>query len=79
MELNQVDTYQWELPKSGNMRVPGVVFADEAMLTRGQQNEPLQQVANVATLPVIVKASLAMPYMHWCYGFPICVFAAFDW
>ena len=79
MELNQVDTYQWELPRSGNMRVPGVVFADEAMLTRGQQNEPLQQVANVATLPGIVKASLAMPDMHWGYGFPIGGVAAFDW
>ena len=79
MELKQVDTYQWELPKSGNMQVPGLVFADTDMIAGGQQNEPLKQVANVATLPGIVKASMAMPDMHWGYGFPIGGVAAFDW
>ena len=79
MELKKINAYQWELPRSGNMRVPGMVFADKDMITRGQQNEPLKQVANVAALPGIVKASLAMPDMHWGYGFPIGGVAAFEW
>ncbi len=79
MELKKIDTYQWELPRSGNMQVPGLVFADKDMIAGGQQNEPLKQVANVATLPGIVKASMAMPDMHWGYGFPIGGVAAFDW
>ena len=79
MKLKRVSQYQWELPRSGNMQVPGMVFADEGMVAGGQQNEPLKQVANVAALPGIVKASLAMPDMHWGYGFPIGGVAAFDW
>ena len=79
MKLKRVDTYRWELPRSGSMRVPGMVFSDERMLAGGQQNEPLKQVANVAVLPGIVKASMAMPDMHWGYGFPIGGVAAFDW
>ena len=51
MKLKKIDTYQWELAKSGNMRVPGMVFADEGMVAGGQQNEPLKQVAGVAALP----------------------------
>jgi len=79
MKLKQVDTFQWELPRSGNMRVPGLVFASKELAAGGQQNEPLKQVANVAALPGIVKASMAMPDMHWGYGFPIGGVAAFDW
>jgi len=79
MELNQLSPYQWELPKSGSMRVPGMVFAGKEMITGAKQNEPLKQVANVAALPGIVKASMAMPDMHWGYGFPIGGVAAFDW
>lgn len=79
MELKPIDKYTWELPKTGNMRVPGVIYADRSMLAGKEHNEPLKQVANVATLPGIVKASLAMPDMHWGYGFPIGGVAAFDW
>ena len=79
MELKKIDAYQWELPRSGSMRVPGVVFANKNMIAGGKQNEPLKQVANVAALPGIVKASMAMPDMHWGYGFPIGGVAAFDW
>ena len=79
MKLKKISQYQWELPRSGNMLVPGVVFADQHMIAGGQQNEPLKQVANVAALPGIVKASMAMPDMHWGYGFPIGGVAAFDW
>ena len=79
MGLKKLDSYHWELPRTGNMRVPGIVYATASMLERADQSEPLKQVANVATLPGIVKASLAMPDMHWGYGFPIGGVAAFDW
>jgi tRNA-splicing ligase RtcB (3'-phosphate/5'-hydroxy nucleic acid ligase) len=77
--IRQIDKYRWEVPKTGAMRVPGIVYATEPMLKGDSQNEPLKQVANVATLPGILKASLAMPDMHWGYGFPIGGVAAFDW
>ena len=79
MKLKKISPYQWELPRSGHMRVPGMVFAGQDMIAGGKQNEPLKQVANVAALPGIVKASMAMPDMHWGYGFPIGGVAAFDW
>jgi tRNA-splicing ligase RtcB len=79
MELRQITPYKWELPKTGKMRVPGIIYAEHDMLRGKQHNEPLKQVANVAQLPGIVKSSLAMPDMHWGYGFPIGGVAAFDW
>jgi len=79
INIKKIDKYRWEVPKSGQMRVPGMVYATEAMLKDADQQEPLKQVANVATLPGILKASLAMPDMHWGYGFPIGGVAAFDW
>jgi tRNA-splicing ligase RtcB len=79
ISLKKIDKYRWEVPKTGDMRVPGIVYATESMLRGDAQNEPLKQVANVATLPGILKASLAMPDMHWGYGFPIGGVAAFDW
>ncbi len=79
MELKQITPYKWELPKTGKMRVPGIIYAESDMLQGKEHNEPLKQVANVATLPGIVKGSMAMPDMHWGYGFPIGGVAAFDW
>ena len=79
IELRKIDKYRWEVPKTGEMRVPGIIYASEKMLKGEKQNEPLKQVANVATLPGILKASMAMPDMHWGYGFPIGGVAAFDW
>lgn len=79
MEIKKIDQYRWELAKTGDMRVPGIIYATESMLEGSPQKEPLKQVANVATLPGIVKASFAMPDMHWGYGFPIGGVAAFDW
>ena len=58
---------------------PAFIYAERDMLEGKEHNEPLKQVANVATLPGIVKGSLAMPDMHWGYGFPIGGVAAFDW
>ena len=79
MDIKKIGQYKWELPMTGKMRVPGLIYADLSMLEGKAQNEPLKQVANVATLPGIVKASFAMPDMHWGYGFPIGGVAAFDW
>jgi tRNA-splicing ligase RtcB len=69
--------FEWEIPRSGKMRVPGVIFAGED-LVREMDDKVWEQVANVATLPGIVKASYAMPDAHWGYGFPIGGVAAFD-
>ncbi len=67
----------WELPMHGRMRVPGVLYADED-LVRGLDDKVCVQLANVATLPGIVRAAYAMPDAHWGYGFPIGGVAAFD-
>lgn len=79
MKIQKIDDHRWRIERSGQMRVPGIVYATAAMLDQLQQEEALQQVANVATLPGIVEASLAMPDIHWGYGFPIGGVAAFDW
>lgn len=68
---------EWEIPLHGAMRVPGVIFADEA-LARQMDDKVYQQALNVATLPGIVSASYVMPDAHWGYGFPIGGVAAFD-
>ena len=79
MELRKIDEYRWEVPKTGQMRVPGIIYAGESMIESIKQEEAVKQVANVATLPGIIRASLAMPDIHWGYGFPIGGVAAFDW
>ncbi len=78
--LQRIDDYRWEIPKSYSpgMRVPGLVFADEKLLSKIRGDQSLQQVANVAHLPGIVRYSLAMPDIHWGYGFPIGGVAATD-
>lgn len=78
--LKRIDDYRWELPvtyKKG-MRVPGLIFADEKILPAVKADEAVEQVANVAHLPGIVGHSLAMPDIHWGYGFPIGGVAATD-
>ncbi|MDZ7699197.1 MAG: RtcB family protein [Deltaproteobacteria bacterium] len=78
ISLKQVDAYRWRIPKTGAMRVPGLLFSSSKLI-RSVRNDPcLAQVANVATLPGIVHHSLAMPDIHWGYGFPIGGVAAFD-
>src|SRR4030042_729497 len=71
--LRKIDDYRWEIPTSykPGMAVPGLIFASEAMLTHILEENAFQQVANVAFLPGIVGYSLAMPDIHWGYGFPI--------
>jgi tRNA-splicing ligase RtcB (3'-phosphate/5'-hydroxy nucleic acid ligase) len=76
--LERIDATRWRIPKTGSMYVDGVVYADEALLPEVHGDRSLEQVANVATLPGIVGHSLAMPDVHWGYGFPIGGVAAFD-
>ena len=60
------------------MHVPGVVFATDSLIEKAVEDRAIEQVANVATLPGITKASYAMPDIHWGYGFPIGGVAATD-
>jgi tRNA-splicing ligase RtcB len=78
VKLKKIDDYRWEIPRSGAMRVPGLIYASEKLLKAMGTDEASKQVANVAQLPGIVRYSLAMPDMHWGYGFPIGGVAAFD-
>ncbi len=77
IRLKKIDNNRWMIPKTGNMRVPGLVFSSPQLIEAVQQDQSLIQVANVATLPGIVKQSLAMPDIHRGYGFPIGGVAAF--
>src|SRR5919112_2721014 len=77
-EIQRIDAYRVRLPKSGGMRVDGLFYASTAMMNDIREDESLQQVRNVAHLPGIVGASLAMPDIHWGYGFPIGGVAAMD-
>jgi tRNA-splicing ligase RtcB (3'-phosphate/5'-hydroxy nucleic acid ligase) len=78
--LKKLDDYRWEIPMEFDpgMRVPGLIFCDEKLLETVRKDQALKQVANVAHLPGIVKYSLAMPDIHWGYGFPIGGVAATD-
>jgi len=78
--LRQIDDVTWEIPKDykPGMRVPGVIFATSKLMDSIVQDKAPEQVANVAHLPGIQKASLAMPDIHWGYGFPIGGVAAMD-
>lgn len=79
IELEKITDCLWEIPKIGGMLVPGRIYTSEQMLKTSLQNdEALKQVINVAHLPGIQKYSLAMPDIHWGYGFPIGGVAATD-
>lgn len=77
-KIQKIDAYRWRIPKEGKMQVDGIVYADEHMMKEIQKDESLQQVINVSYLPGILLHSLAMPDIHWGYGFPIGGVAAFD-
>lgn len=78
IRIEKIDDYRWKIPRHEGMRVPGIIYTSEALLKRMGTDESPRQVANVAYLPGIVKYSLAMPDVHWGYGFPIGGVAAFD-
>ena len=75
MRLRRIEGDLWEIPREGGMRVPGRVYA---VGPPAPDDPALQQVANVAHLPGILRFSLAMPDVHWGYGFPIGGVAAVD-
>ena len=78
IEFERIDDYRWRIPARSGMNVPGLVFASSEMLGSISGDRSPEQVVNVARLPGIVGNSIAMPDMHWGYGFPIGGVAAFD-
>src|SRR5437588_2227391 len=72
-DLHRIDDTLWEIPASArpDMRVPARVFADAELLESILQDTSLDQLRNVATLPGVVDAALAMPDIHQGYGFPV--------
>jgi tRNA-splicing ligase RtcB len=72
-ELEQIGEVLWEIPAAArpDMRVPARVFADRELLAAIERDASLEQIQNVATLPGIVEAALAMPDVHQGYGFPV--------
>ncbi|MDW8321220.1 MAG: RtcB family protein [Armatimonadota bacterium] len=79
-KLERIDTYRWRIPKDykKGMRVDGVIYASAQLIEHIVQDQSPEQVANVATLPGIQSYSIAMPDIHWGYGFPIGGVAAMD-
>ncbi len=78
LKVERKGDYRYEIAPQGNMRVPAVVFASPSLLPDIMSDKSVEQAANVATLPGIVRASFAMPDIHWGYGFPIGGVAATD-
>ena len=78
--LEQIDACRWRIPRSykPGMRTDGIIYADDVLMEAIRQDKSPEQVANVACLPGIVGASLAMPDIHWGYGFCIGGVAATD-
>jgi tRNA-splicing ligase RtcB len=79
-QLIKIDDYRWKIPENykTGMRVPGLIYASREMLESIREEQTPEQVANVAFLPGILGYSLAMPDIHWGYGFPIGGVAAMD-
>ena len=78
LQIERLDANRWRIPRQGGMRVDGIVYASGEMMAGLRDDASLTQVANVAHLPGIRGASLAMPDIHWGYGFPIGGVAATD-
>ncbi|MFA4991316.1 MAG: RtcB family protein [Candidatus Omnitrophota bacterium] len=79
-KLEKIDSFRWRIPRSykSGMRVPGLMYASEPLIQEIINDKAPEQVANVAFLPGIVGYSLAMPDIHWGYGFAIGGVAATD-
>lgn len=67
MEPKKISEYTWKIEKQGNMLVPAIIFASDALMKKIKEDRTLQQAANVATLPGIIKHSLTMPDAHEGY------------
>jgi len=77
-KLQKINNFKWRIPAHGKMRVDGIIYASQEIIN-SVEDGALQQVANAATLPGIVKASLAMPDIHYGYGLPIGGVIATSW
>ena len=71
LQINKIAQNIYEIPMTEGMNVPGRIYASDKLMEHIKQDNAAQQVANVAYLPGIVKFSMAMPDIHWGYGFPI--------
>jgi len=78
VQLEPAGDFTWTVRRAGAMNVPGLIFGDRHIIDAVRRDQGAQQVANVATLPGIVGHAIAMPDIHWGYGFPIGGVAAFD-
>ena len=76
-QMQKLSETAWQIPASGAMRVPAIIYASES-LVRDMDEKVSEQLRNVAALPGIVRAAYAMPDAHWGYGFPVGGVAAFD-
>ncbi|MGQ9746282.1 MAG: RtcB family protein [Candidatus Caldatribacteriaceae bacterium] len=78
--LKKVDNWRWLIPREykKEMLTEGIIYASERMIQSIRKDQAPEQVANVACLPGIVGRSMAMPDIHWGYGFPIGGVAATD-
>jgi len=71
MELKKINEYTWEIPKHGDMKVPAIIYASEALLQSVRRDLTLPQAKNVACLRGIQRKAYVMPDAHQGYGFPI--------
>lgn len=78
MELKKINEYTWEIPKSGNMKVPTIIYASARLLDDIKRDLTLHQAKNVACLRGIQRTAYVMPDAHQGYGFPIGGVAIFD-
>jgi tRNA-splicing ligase RtcB (3'-phosphate/5'-hydroxy nucleic acid ligase) len=76
--LERLDDFRWMIPRTGAMRVPGLIFADRLLLEHILADRTCDQICNAATLPGILEASIALPDAHWGYGLPVGGVVAFD-
>jgi tRNA-splicing ligase RtcB len=79
-KVKKISDFKWEVlrDESLGMRVPGIIYADSELLMHAEEEKTIDQVINVANLPGIIRASYAMPDIHYGYGFPIGGVAALD-
>lgn len=78
MKIKRIHDFKWEIDKNGKMNVPAYIYGSLNIVNCANKEKALEQAANVACLPGIIDGSLAMPDIHWGYGFPIGGVAAFS-
>jgi tRNA-splicing ligase RtcB len=78
VEIKKIAENIWEIPKTGKMNVPGIVFASDKLMEKIKKDKTIEQVKNVAALPGIVGKSIAMSDAHQGYGMPVGGVVAFD-